>query len=302
MNKCKNCYKLTQNVKFCSCCCAAKYSNKRREFNPGQDKRTKFVKCITCDAELEVNIRANSNKSKCLQCKLASQTPKRVKKIRKKICKYCGQENCSREDICKRYKLFPSLIKYFGFDKTKIGTPYIYEEFEKVRCLLRDEYLENELSLPDIASKYGLTCRETVRNLLRAFDIPRRSVSKGLYLSIKSGKKVPPSNPKYKQGWHKTWNNKKVFYRSSYELDYCKILDEQKIDYTMEELRIEYWDSQRQKYRIAVPDFLVKRDNLIVEIKSSYTYEPQNMRDKVGAYRKAGYEFKLILEGEETAI
>ena len=113
---------------------------------------------------------------------------------------------------------------------------------------------------------------------------------------------VPPVNKLYKHGWHITWNNKKVFYRSSYELDYCKILDEQNIDYEMENLRIVYWDSELKKFRTAIPDFYLPKSNTIVEIKSIYTYDEQNMEDKVKAYKKHGYKFKLILDKKYRSI
>lgn len=100
--------------------------------------------------------------------------------------------------------------------------------------------------------------------------------------------------------WHTTWNGNKCFYRSSYELDYCKELDKQKIDYEMESLRFLYWDSQQQKERVAIPDFYIPNQKLIVEIKSDYTYDEQNMKDKVEEYKKHGYDFKLILEHKET--
>ena len=89
------------------------------------------------------------------------------------------------------------------------------------------------------------------------------------------------------------------FYRSSYELEYYKILDEQKINYETEKLRILYWDSQLLKQRIAVPDIYIKKDNLIIEIKSNYTYDKINMKDKVKSYKEHGYNFKLILEHKE---
>lgn len=103
-------------------------------------------------------------------------------------------------------------------------------------------------------------------------------------------------NNQYKTGHHTTWNNKKVFYRSSYELDYAEELDDKKIDYEMESLRIQYFDSKKKITRTAIPDFYLPDQNKIVEIKSNYTYDEQNMKDKFKAYKKHGYEIELILE------
>lgn len=104
---------------------------------------------------------------------------------------------------------------------------------------------------------------------------------------------------KFKRGWHITWNGKNVYYRSSYELDFCIQLDADKIDYDMEAIAIEYYDSQRRRLRNALPDFLLIESNTIVEIKSTYTYDRQNMIDKSNQYKKLGYKFKLILDHKE---
>ena len=106
----------------------------------------------------------------------------------------------------------------------------------------------------------------------------------------------------YKTGFHITWDNKKVWYRSSYELDYAKELDEKKIKYELETLRIWYFDTQKCIDRTAIPDFYLPETNTIVEIKSSYTYDKQNMDDKIKAYKKYGYNFKLILDHKEVSI
>ena len=47
---------------------------------------------------------------------------------------------------------------------------------------------------------------------------------------------------------------------------------------------------------------MVAAENMIVEIKSTFTYDEQNMKDKVKAYNEQGYNFKLILEHQEYFI
>ena len=105
--------------------------------------------------------------------------------------------------------------------------------------------------------------------------------------------------PRYVQQWHTTWNGKEVYLHSSYELDYAKELDEQQIDYEVEYFHIKYWDSQKQSYRCAIPDFYIPSTNTIVEIKSSWTLDKQNMRDKMKAYQEFGYNTKLICDHKE---
>lgn len=50
------------------------------------------------------------------------------------------------------------------------------------------------------------------------------------------------------------------------------------------------------KYRITIPDFHLSETNTIVEIKSTYFYDPINMKDKFVKYKELGYNFKLILD------
>lgn len=48
--------------------------------------------------------------------------------------------------------------------------------------------------------------------------------------------------------------------------------------------------------RIAIPDFYLPDKNEIVEIKSDYTLDIQQMRDKFKKYRELGYTATLVLE------
>lgn len=98
--------------------------------------------------------------------------------------------------------------------------------------------------------------------------------------------------------YHTSWEGKTFLLRSSYETDFANILDEQQTLYEVEALRIRYFDSQQQKERIAIPDFLLTETNTIIEVKSSWTFDKQNMLDKRDAYIALGYEFKLWYEHE----
>ena len=94
-----------------------------------------------------------------------------------------------------------------------------------------------------------------------------------------------------------------MFYRSSYELDYMRMMDDKKIKYRGENyLKFEYYDTQMKKMRIALPDFYLPETNTIVEIKSHWTYDKQNMIDRVAVYKKHGYSFKLILDHKEMPL
>lgn len=70
----------------------------------------------------------------------------------------------------------------------------------------------------------------------------------------------------------------------------------------MESKRIEYFDSQKDRTRVAIPNFYLPETNELVEIKGAWTYNEQNMKDKFKAYRESGYKPILILEGKQIEI
>ena len=215
---------------------------------------------------------------------------------KKKItCKVCGQEKCTIKSICKRYRLFPTLSKYFGFNLKLIGSVKIYSEFERIRNILIKDYVNKELSLEEVSKKYKHNNIRNFSKILNSLDIKRRSLSQGGVFSYKNFKhKLRKPYKCYKSGYHNTWMKTKVFYRSGYELKYCKYLDKRKINYEMETLRILYFDNQLQKERVSIPDFYLKDYNTIVEIKGKYTYNEQNIKDRFKEYKKLGYDFKLL--------
>ena len=225
-------------------------------------------------------------------------------------CKFCGKEfdpiqsksksYCCREHlvICS-YKL-KTLIKYFGFDESLIGTIHAIEEYERIRQMLYDLYWVEHKSSREIAEMFNYNSHiENITNkVFKMLDIPKKTVSQAVKENYLHGQ-IPSSSNAYVHGYHKTWNNKKVFLRSSYEFDYAKLLDEQYIDYEVEKLRISYYNTITKSIKVAIPDFYIPSTNTIVEIKSNYTLDVQNMKDKIKAYKEAGYNFKLILEHKE---
>jgi len=288
--KCKNCgkkfsekYSKWSNGDFCSKSCGNSFSRKQSK------QGTKLVHCITCQKEIEVDKRASDKLCKCDECK-------------KEKCNICGEYICKRKDICKKFRIFPALIKYFGFDEKKIGTINIYEEFDRIKNMLIEDYVENNFSTLDLSKKYNHNHFGNFNKILDTLDIKKRNLKDASLISFLNGNHKINSSPKYQQGWYTTWNNKQVFYRSSYELDYAMELDEKKIDYEMEKLRLLYWDSRLLRQRIAIPDFYLPKTNEIVEIKSDWTYDEQNMKDKVKSYKEHGYKFRLILEHENIQL
>lgn len=93
-----------------------------------------------------------------------------------------------------------------------------------------------------------------------------------------------------------------MYYRSSYEKEYIEQLNNQHVDFDIEAIRILYFDTKKNKQRVAIPDIYIPSTNTLVEIKSNYTLDLQNMKDKFTAYKNAGYNCKLILEHKEVDI
>lgn len=279
--------------KCCSSECSHSYSSKHNNYN-----LMKEAVCKECEKKIFIKNNSSTKNVLCEKCR------NNRKYKNKKCCKQCGQEKCLKPNICKKFKLFPSLIKYFGLNEKFIGTLNIYEEYEKIKLNLYNDYYHNLLSIPDLMIKYNYDSKNdrNFSKIMSSLDIDRRGFSESSKLTYLNGKNNPITHTPYKQGWHTTWNGKKVFYRSSYELNYCNILDENETDYEMEKIRIMYWDSQKLKFRVAIPDFYLKDSNTIVEIKGNYTFDEQNIKDRIKSYIEHGYNHKLILEGKEIDI
>ena len=255
---------------------------------------------MRCKKEIEVNKHSSPNRVLCKDCK---QT-----KILK--CKICGStfnkfEHC-QNDFCHKHNLqqLNTFIKYFGFDKSKLGTTKVEEEFNRIRNILIKLYWEQNMSGSDIAKKFNYPSAANITGkIFKYCEIPTRTFKEcSINAYLTGNNKHKQLNNNFKSCNHLTWNNKSVYLRSSYELDYAKQLDKQKIDYEVESLRIKYINSKDNKEHCAIPDFYIPEENMIVEIKSNWTLDKQEMKDKFKAYKKLGYNCKLILEHKEVNL
>ena len=211
----------------------------------------------------------------------------------------CDNEFCNKHG----YQQFNSLIKYFGFDKTKYGTIEVENEFNRIRNILFDLYWNKHKSSTEICKIYNYpNIGNLTAKVFSYLNIPSKNCKEATKENILEGRYKVVIRPIYKQQWHTTWNGKEVYLHSSYELDYAKELDKQKIDYEVEYFHIKYFDTQKQEYRCAIPDFYIPSTNTIIEIKSEYTLDKQNMKDKMKAYLNLGYNFKLICDHKEILI
>lgn len=313
--------------RFCSKECARSYSSNHNR------NKTKDVCCSSCGTIQTIPINLSVENFLCDECKVKQIEEKtRIKILKRQIekenkkeeqrklniekrqikrCSICGdfyftKDGCQNE-FCKTHsiQIFRSLIKYFTFDKSKLGTHEVEIEFNRVRDMLYDLYWNKNMSTYDLAKMFNYTSNPT--NIAQKFfkgylNIPVKDLSYAVREGYLMGRQEVHSNPKYKCGWHETWYGKRVYLRSSYELDYATKLDNEKIYYDVEALRIKYFDTKDNKNRTAIPDFYIPSTNTIVEIKGRFTFDLQNIIDKKNAYIENGYNFKLIYEHKEIEI
>lgn len=258
------------------------------------ERHPNFFCCKSCAASY-------NNRKRIYTHKAHSKSAKK----RKRICTVCGQHVCDRPEVCKgnwlRSQQSISRIKSIGFDITTIGSQRVYDEYDRFRNYIKQLY-DRSLSMSDLAKLWKIPNSLTITLLFRWLGIQPRSIQEQRRLTLlykRDRCTIKSTNYHYQHGWHTTWDNDNVYYRSSYELDYCQILDQHQIKYLMENFKIPYFDSMQHKQRIAIPDFYLPESNTIIEVKSKHTYNRQNMIDKMNAYKELGYRFKLVLEHKE---
>lgn len=225
-------------------------------------------------------------------------------KVVKKIDRFC--EHCGVKIVKKGFRrICPECSKYqhYGlYRKLGISTKQpLSEAYSQAYATLKRLYSVENLSVIDIFNKTGV-CHRTLKDVFGDFGDSLRTITEGQEIAIQKGKISPRPVKKYKQGWHTTWEGIQVYYRSSYELEFAKKLDSERVSYRMEFPRLFYWDSVKKRRRVAIPDFYLPGTNDIVEVKSSYTYRKQEMKDKFEAYRKLGYKPRLLLEKQFVAV
>lgn len=184
--------------------------------------KTKICKCSGCGKEIVVDCHVNLNeKVYCDECK-------GKKKEKHKYCKVCGRKlnnslNCDN-DFCKNHSIrqFKTFVRYFNFDESKIGTIDVENEFLRIQKILYDMYWNKHMSSTEICNvfSYPSICNLTAK-IFKYFEIPTKNVHQSSFENIKMGRCKIPVCKKYINGWHITWDNQKVYLRSSYEFDYA---------------------------------------------------------------------------------
>ncbi len=275
-----------------------------KEFKPKTSAHGKIFCSRSCSSKHRFSVEGSreeqSKKNKEWSRKYGK--PKSIKPQNvEKNCLSCGDLFIppNQTKFCEECSLFKFSIPLFN----KIG---LSKDLSlKIRGTMAKEYLidlyyNKKLSMIDIQRDYKINMN-TLHRFAKKMNFKMRTLSDGLKTAFAEGRKSPGTNTKsfFKQGWHTTWEGNEFYYRSSYEYDMCNELNENKISYEMESIRIQYYDSQKQKTRTALPDFHLSQTNEIWEVKSTYFFNKINMQDKFKQYKKLGYECKLILEHKE---
>lgn len=84
--------------------------------------------------------------------------------------------------------------------------------------------------------------------------------------------------------------------RSSYEKVVAEYLDDNKIEYSYESLRVPYNYGDRD--RIYIPDFYIPSKNLVIEVKAHYQLKYDIVQVKRSATELLGYNYIFITENE----
>lgn len=279
----------------------------------------KHCKCCNKPVTNKANIFCNKS---CAATFNNTQMPKRIKQLKIKLppiirpkiskpakiytCKACGMNHSTCADKLKcqcnlstKVQTFKNLNKYFNLSLEFVGTSKFLFDFNECREYAMSLYEKH--SLPSLAQYLGHpdTTGGNIGKLLSYLNINLNTQSIAQQKSLVQNRRHLPHNYKFKSGWlfHQ---DKKYFYRSSYELNFANHLISNNIDFDMESLRIPYFDTLLNKNRIALPDFII--NNIIVEIKGDYTFNEQNMIDKFLKYIELGYEPYLILEGKTMVL
>ena len=233
--------------------------------------------------------------------------------IIEKVCPYCGLTITGKHSVyanhvrwCKSNPDIENNIKHV-IETSKIAANNrfgVLSDFEVECDHCHTKFIVKERPELFPKKKKYFCCRSCANSREQTDEIKRKkseSVKNTIQENIKNGK-LPSGcsslgkNTPFKTFKHNTWDGNIVFLRSSYENEYAIKLDSQKIHYEVESLRIGYYDSVQSKYRYALPDFYIPSKNMIIEVKSKFTYKRQNVLEKTKAYIKNGYNVILVLD------
>lgn len=298
---------------FCNKSCAASYNNKHRIVNRTAsyvDKRkydeyngidltaldTQEYRKICAKIRYEKRLKNKHKASK--KTKPKTVKAKRSVVTKSKVCKVCGQIKCTSPHVCnwssiRRKSLNLQLL---GFDFSTFGTIDIIKSYNDFKQKMVNEYQTK--SMTQIRKFYNIKADKTIQDIFKYLEIPLIDSNKQLQKYLSNGGTIIPYKGKKCIPYTRV-NGTTIICRSSYEVDYARELDQNNINFEFESKQISFTSSIDNNIHYAIPDFYIPNDNSLVEVKSWYFYDQKRMNDRFIAYKKAGYNPKLVLEGIE---
>lgn len=168
---------------------------------------------------------------------------------KRKSC--CEIENCQNET---RWIDFNKLYNKYCPKHTQLSYKLRWTEERRLKYKHKNRF-PNRTGIPHTLK----TKQKISKGVTKAF------IERGITNRPKCGKFIPININKYKGNIHQ------ILYRSSWELHYMKQLDNDTdvIEWSNEELSIQYYDNRDGYFRNYIPDFLIKRHDCteMIEIK-----------------------------------
>jgi len=292
--------------KFCSKSCSASYNNKTRtciRYTLSEEGLENIREARKKSIEKGLIPFKEWNKSRKGKPKEVSSLKqnnfkkKREKKISTCFCKSCDKETTKTKSLfcvdCRKYSSNKKLFLKLG-----INTTNLQEANSKAVEILYQKYFIEKKSSLMIRDEYKIMLN-TLYNFFKKNDLQLRTLSEGIITSMEENrlKHFTFCSKKYKNGYHITWEGKKVWYKSSYELCLMKKLDLIKEKYDVEKIKIKYINTEN-KEKIYITDFYLPEKNLILETKGEYFYklDKENIELKKEAVLKKGYYYMILFK------
>lgn len=173
-----------------------------------------------------------------------------------------------------------------------------FDEYLKVKHLFEEEYLNQKMSLLQFSTSHGITYNLS-EPYFYLFGIPKRDYDTA-WLSRKYWRspeeyRTTNSSFNFKRGYHLSWENKRFFFMSSYEFEFAKALDNLRISYEVGTLILPYFSSKENRIVNGRPDFILEDYKIIIEIKGSRFYDPQDLKERQQAALESNYKFFVFL-------
>ena len=272
-----------------------------------------LVKCDLCGIEKELRYqdynKITKNQSEmyhCVKCckKKAVETKRKkygnkmeilVDRHKSVIMEKYGVENVSQLESIKTKKR-DTCMKNYGVE-IPAKSEEVLERMKKTN-LSRYGY-EYTLQSPEIRNKGERTCIERYgcKNVFQSDEIKKRIKSR---LMEKYGVEHPMHHEdifmKQLKSGFKVMEIEGVYYQGSYELDFLMFTKSNNL-VVERGPKIKYLDG-----KVYYPDFFIEKMNLIVEIKSTYTFQKEFEKNKFKkkACIDSGYNFMFVIDKDYT--